>query len=131
MDTSFLNVGRGSRLSIYMGLVMAEGHAFKYGPDYTYVEIPLMGYCQEDGDLKDKVLRNQYVKAVPACSLHVKGNYKVQVEPNPVLAAYGMIQPGYYVHPGQTVTVPSFYFHARRDTALADVSYAVRLYLRA
>lgn len=130
MDTSFLNLVRGNRLTSYMGLQMLHGHAYKYAPDYTYLEIPVLGFQNKDGEVEDKALRNQYVRVVPACLLDVKGLYKVQVEPNPALAEFGLFQPTYYLHPGSGGVSPGFYFHARKDTDTRDLPFAVRLYLR-
>lgn len=130
LETSFLNLGRGNRLGTHLGLQMLEGQAFKYAPDYTYLEIPILGFMK-DGGVESKVLRNQYVKVVPACLLDPRGLYKIQVEPNPALAEYGTIQPGYYIQPGTGGQMPGFYFQARKDTDVQDVKYAIRLYLRA
>lgn len=131
MDGSFLNVCRGNRLSGYMGLTMQEPHAFTYGKDYTYVEIPILGFWHPSEEkLTDKVLRNQYVRILPACQLNVKGNFKVEVEPNPALAEYGLMQPSYYLHPESGVQQPGIFFQARKDLDAKDLSFAIRLYLR-
>ncbi len=131
MDTSFLNWARGNRLGSYAGLVMVEGYDFKYGPDYTYIDIPLLGFFDsKEEKVVTKGLRNQYLRAIPACSLDVKGSLKVQVEPSIEMAEYGTTQPGYYVHPGSGLIEPGFYIQLRKDIDLADVPYAVRLYLR-
>lgn len=132
LETSYLNMCRGTRLTSYLNLKMIEGQAYRFGPDYTYVEIPILGF-EKDGEkaLVTKVLRNQYVRIVPACTVDVKGTAKLQVEPNPDLGPYGLFQPGYYINPGSGLQEPGFYFQARRDLEVADLKYAVRLYLRA
>ncbi len=131
MDTSFMNWARGSRLQVYAGLTMAEGREFRYGPDYSYIDIPCVGfYDEKEEKLVAKGLRNQYLRLVPACTLNVRGSLKVQVEPCPELARFGMVQPGYYVHPGSGLLTPELYIQLRRDLDLEEVPYAVRLYLR-
>lgn len=136
METSFLNLARGNRLTAYLGLQMAAGYSYKYAPDYTYIEIPLMEFWNpsEEKVQEDKALRNQYVRVIPACSLTVRGShYKIEVEPNPALAEFGLIQPGYYLHTaggGGELSVPGFYMQVRRDVHVKDVDYAVRLYMR-
>lgn len=131
MDTSFFSWGRGNRASASAGLEMVPGYDFKYGPDYTYIDIPLAGFYDEKKEkLVDKGLRNQYLKVMPACQLNVKGGFKVLVEPCTELARYGTMQPGYYLHQGSGEVSPDFYIHLRKDVDLADVPYAVRLYLR-
>jgi hypothetical protein len=113
-----------------MGLVMIEGHTWKYAKDYTYIEIPLLGFMDKDGELKDSVQRNQYVRVVPACSLDIKGMDKVLVEPNPAVSEFGLAQASYYMHPDQK-GIPGFYFQARKDLDIKDLTHAVKLYLRA
>jgi hypothetical protein len=102
----------------------------KFGPLYTYVEIPV-GHCLKDGELVDgKIVRNQYVRIVPACSVNCKGRDMILVEPNPAIAEYGMIQGSYYIHPESGEQRPSFWFQARKDVAIEDLGYAVRLYMQ-
>lgn len=132
MDSSFLNICRGNRLSSYMGLQMLENTAFKYAQDYSFIEIPVLGFQGKQGEgLEKKVLRNQYVRVVPSCLVDVKGTVKILVEPNPALAEFGLFQPSYYIHSGSGGMSPGFYFQARRDTDVGDLLFAVRLYLRA
>lgn len=130
MDTSYFNWARGNRVTNYAGLVMAPGTEYKYGPDYTYMDVPAVGfYDEKEEKLTDKGLRNQYLKIVPACTLDVKGTFKVLVEPCLGAAAYGMMQAGYLIHSGSGVTVPDFYILLRKDLDIKELSYAVRLYL--
>jgi hypothetical protein len=114
-----------------MGLVMEPEHGFSYAKDYTYIEIPVLGFWnQAEEKLVDKVLRNQYVRVIPACSIDCRGSYKIQVEPNPAIAEYGLAQGTYYVSPDSGKQTPGFYFHARKDLEIADLPFAVRLYMR-
>lgn len=132
MDSSFLNLVRGNRLSGFMGLEMMPDKNFKYAPDYSYLEIPILGFFLDSEEkLVEKAMRNQYVRVLPACTVNVKGSYKVQVEPNPELAKYGLFQPGYYIHPGERSQRPGFYMQMRRDLDVEDVPFAIRLYMRA
>lgn len=132
MESSFLNLVRGNRLTSYMGLEMVPEYTYKFAPDYSYLEVPVLGFFLDaDEKLVDKASRNQYVRVLPACTIDVKGSYKVQIEPNPELAKYGIFQPGYYVQPGSGNQRPGFYMQMRKDMDLTDVKYAVRIYMRA
>lgn len=135
-NTSFLNLVRGNRLSAYMGLKLGgkdlSDATPKFSPDYSYVEVPLKAFFNPaDEKLQTKALRNQYLQLIPDCTLEVKGYYHVLVEPNPALAAWGLYQPGYYLHPGSGVVTPSIFFSPRKDLEVEELPYAVRLYLRA
>lgn len=132
LETSFLNITRGNRLTAYMGYQAEGPHGFRYGQDYTYVEVPTLGFWHPTEEkLTDKVLRNQYVRIFPACRIDVKGAYKVQVEANPQLGEFGLYQPTYYVHPGTGVQIPGIWFQARKDMSVSDLEFAIRMYLRA
>lgn len=131
MESSFLNIARGNRLNSYIGLKMGEGKSFRYAADYTYIEIPVRELINvTDDKTGSKGLRNQHVRILPACEVNVRGNYKLLVEPNPELAAYGSVQGMYYIQPGQGEQVPGFYITLRKDLDLSDLNFAVRLYLR-
>lgn len=131
MESSFLNLARGNRLSSYMGLQMAEGKSYRYAPDYTYIEIPVsILYNPTDEKEVEKGLRNQHLFVTPACFVNIRGGYKVLVEPNPKLAAYGATQGMYYISSGAGEQVPGFYITLRKDLDISDVNYAVRLYLQ-
>lgn len=124
----FLNLVRGNRLSSYMGLEMAEGFVYKFAPLYTYIEIPARSFIL-DRELVAEVKRNQHVWVNPACEINVRGNYTVEVEPNPALAEFGQVQAGYRIHPGTGHKEPGFWFTARKDVTLHQLDYAVRLYM--
>lgn len=129
MDSAFLNLVRGNRVTSYLGLQMVDGKEYKYGPIYQYVEVPVLGFGSDTGELVDEVKRNQHVFVQPACSINVRGGQTVEVEPNPSLAAFGQVQAGYKVHPASGEMVPGFWFTARKDTKLSDLTYAIRLYM--
>lgn len=134
MDTSYLNWVRGNRITAYAGLAMETGYEYKFGPDYTYLEIPALKFQSSgDKDLEDdqKGSRNQHLLLLPACVVNIKGQYRVEVEPNPELSKYGAVQPGYYIHPGTGEQAPGIYMNLHRNCDISELSYAVRLYLRA
>lgn len=136
LESSFLNIGRGSRQTGYMGLVMAEGAPVRFGgKDYSYAEIPLVGFRGVDKDKPEdvgqKAIRNQHVYVVPACTINVRGDFHIQVEPNPALSEFGSVQGSYYVHNGSGILIPGFWMTLRKDLEAADVQYAIRLYMRA
>lgn len=132
MDTSFSNLTRGSRLTAYVGLQMTPDFAYKFGPEYAYAEIPVQHlYLMSEEKIVREGKKNQRLAIVPACSINARGvGTHVQIEPNYKLAEYGDLSPGYYVHTGEGVVVPTTYITLRRDLDLADVGYAIRMYLR-
>lgn len=129
MDSVYLKLAGDARVKNYIGLEMLEGYSYKHGKGYLYIEIPLSHFLAEDN--ATEVKRNQHVAVIPACTINVKGGSIVEIEPNPMLAAYGQVQAGYKVHPESGKQVPSFYFTARRDISvdLFKDTYAIRLYL--
>lgn len=134
MDSAFLNLVRGNRLSQYMGLTMEGETPHRFSSDYTFVEIPL-------GEVMDitseKVLRKNAslkagatVRLIPACRIENRV-YKCLVSVNPAVQKFCpgaptlfLIEPGDGIQPGVTVTVG-------RDCSLADLTagWLVRLYL--
>lgn len=130
MDTSYLKLMKGSRLRNYMGLHMAEGHEFTCGPNYMYLEIPVLGVLDEDAKLITEVKRNQHVFVMAAASVEVKGRNFIEVEPNAALSEYGQVQGLYRVHPGEQAGL-GFWFTARKDTDLSKLSHAIRIYMPA
>jgi hypothetical protein len=132
LESTFLQVNRGSRLSAYMGLQMVAGTPYKFDQNYLYVEIPVLELWNPAEEKPvSKALRNQYIRVIPSCTLNVRGGYIVQVEPNPALWEYGPTQGMYYVPTGSGEVVPSFHMQLRKDMNVEDVDFAVRLYLRA
>lgn len=132
MDTSYLNLARGNRLSSYLGLEMVSGYTMRYAQDYTYVEIPILGFYHPGEDkVLEKVLRNQYVRVLPACTVQVRGHYKVEIEPCQEVYEFGMAQGRYYIEPGTDQQVPGFYLQVRKDVNMTDLPHAIRIYMRA
>lgn len=128
MDSCYLKLISGSRLTNYMGLSMSEGHEFRNGINYLYLEIPFLKASGSENETEIK--RNQHVNVVAACKLNVKGYNIVHIEPNPALAEFGQVQASYNVHPNSGEMMPNFWFTARKDVNLStDINYAVRLYM--
>jgi hypothetical protein len=132
MDGAFLNLVRGNRLSALMGLKLPEGvTAPKYGPQYHYVEIPV-GQVLKDGEpvSEGKIVRNQHVEIVAACTIKVRGQHPVMVVYNHDLQRVANLGSFHVVHPsGDEAMAPSFWATFRKDCEVVDIPWAVRLYL--
>jgi hypothetical protein len=134
METSYLKL-IGSRLANHLGLKMDEGYEFAFPNvqerNYAYVEIPVKElYNFTEEKTVDKGLRNQHLIVNPACTIDVKGHYRFEVHPNPELWKYGIVQGMYYLEPKDGIVTPGFSIVLRRDLELADIKYAVRIYMR-
>lgn len=129
--TTFVNLVRGNRLSAYVGLQMTEEIPFKYGADYTYVEIPIQHlFLLSEEKVVTEAKKQQRIAIVPACSVEPRGTgTHLYIEPNRELALYGDISPSYYLHTGDGRVVPTIYMSLRKDVSLADVKYAIRIYM--
>lgn len=135
MDTSYLSLAGGSRLSNYLGITMDAGHVFSYPGiqerQYGYIEIPVLELRNTaTGEVVDKALRNQHIMVVPACSVDVRGNYRFEVHPYPELWSHATVQGMYYLEPREGRKVPAFYMTMRKDMDKADIAYAIRIYMR-
>lgn len=136
METSYLKLMNGSRLTNYMRLEMAPGVEPILGKNYLYLDIPLVGAVidNEDSEVVQvslSVKRNQHVWILSAAHVDVRGRNFIEVEPNPVLAEYGQIQGMYRVHPDSGKRELGFWYTARKDTDLTIMDYAVRIYMPA
>lgn len=130
METSYLKLMNGSRLSNYMRLEMDEGTEPVLGKNYLYLEIPLAGAVSEEG-ISLQIKRNQHVWIRSAATVDMKGRNFIEVEPNPALAELGQVQAVYRVHPDSGKKQLGFWFTARKDTDLTSLEYAVRIYMPA
>lgn len=130
METSYLKLMNGSRLSNYMRLEMDEGTEPVLGKNYLYLEIPLAGAVSEEG-VSLQIKRNQHVWIRSAATVDMKGRNFIEVEPNPALAELGQVQAVYRVHPDSGKKQLGFWFTARKDTDLTSLEYAVRIYMPA
>lgn len=134
METSYLKLMKGSRLSNYMRLEMVEGKEPILGKNYLYLDIPLVGAVLEDANkiqVSMEVKRNQHVWISSAAIVDMKGRNFIEVEPNPALAELGQVQAMYRVHPDSGKRQLGFWFTARKDTDLTQLEYAVRIYMPA
>jgi hypothetical protein len=130
VDTAFLKLTDGPRLSNYVGLDMETGFNYKHGKNYLYVEIPVLGvYDTETDKFVTEVKRNQHVFVRAACSVDVSGRSFIEVEPNPALAESGIVQSLFRVHPESGCQPVGFWFSPRKDTDLSKLTYAVRIYM--
>lgn len=131
MDTSYLKLMSGSRLSNFMGLEMIPGHEYKYGKNYLHLDIPILGVVDEKGELTKEVKRNQHVFIRSAASVFMRGYNFIEVEPNAELAEWGQVQGLYRVHPESGKRELGLWFTARKDTDLSQFSHCVRIYMPA
>lgn len=140
METSYLKLVSGSRLSNYLGLEMAEGYEFRYPTaqerNYSYIEVPVKelinSTTMESIGEGQKGLRNQHIYVVPACTVDVKGNYRFEVHPNPAFWNYGATQGMFYLEPRDGRQVPGFHVALRKDLDLSTLvsDWAIRIYMR-
>lgn len=132
MDSMFLNLTRGSRLSAFLGLEMVPGFESKFGPNYQYVEIPFLHFLKDDGSTTDEAKPNQHLEVVAACNIHVRGSYPVLVQYNPALQVVGSLGSSHICWPGEDGKLsPSYYVTFRKGLKASDISWAVRLSLLA
>ena len=124
MESAYLKLVDSGRIRNYMGLEMDAGKEYTHGVQYLYIEVPLRMP-------KEEVKRNQHVFLEAAGSLNVVGRSPVEVEPNPALAEFGTVSPGYKVHPTTGKHQIGLWFTARKDLDVSQIQYLVRLYLYA
>lgn len=138
MDSVFLNLVRGNRLSTFLGLAMDGETSYRFGKDYSYVEIPLGEIMDLDTEKllrkNGSIKKNTTVTLMAACTIDPRA-YKVIVTTNPKLQLLATGAPpmslvesegGGLLRPGCTVVT-------RRDCNVADLAgdWLVRLYLLA
>jgi hypothetical protein len=131
MDSMFLNLTRGSRLSAYMGLVLPSGEQPKFGPNYQYVEIPLAGFRSSDGELLSEAKANQHLEVVAACTLNVRGSFPVMVHYNPALQSVASVGSNHIIWPGGDILTPTYFATFRKGIKGSELEWAVRLSLLA
>lgn len=129
MDSAYLKLISGARLTSHMGLRLDEGFEYRYGRNYLYLEIPLLGVRDEKGELVKEVKRNQHVLVECAATVDVKGRSFIEIEPNAALAEFGQVQGTYRLHPDSGEQRLGFYLTARKDVDLSSLTYGVRLYM--
>jgi hypothetical protein len=131
MDSAFLNLIRGNRVTAYMGLKLGDGVPPKYGPSYQYIEIPVKCFRKDDGTELDKANPNQHLEVIPNCTIKVRGSQAVMVHYNPALQAVGSMAGSHIVWPGTDEQCPSFYVSFRKGITVAELEWAIRLSLLA
>lgn len=124
-DTTFLNLVRGNRVTNYLGL---HEDQVKFGPDYTYVELPAMHFLHADGEKADVAVRNQHLQLVVA-AFQPHRLYKLLVVTNPELQRVATIPAMYLVDGANEEVGVEIWATFRKDFKLADLPWAVRLYL--
>lgn len=125
----FASIAPGRREARELGLTMLEGVAPVYRKGYLYVEIPVNVLINLTEDKEQDVgLRNQLIQIKPACTINLKGNSPILIEPNPELSKYGNVQGSYLLTPGVRKVVPVFNIHLLKTLNLTDISYSVRIY---
>lgn len=129
MDSAFLNLIRGNRVTAYMGLKTAASP--RYGVGYQYIEIPVKCFRKDDGTELFEAKANQHLEIVPDCTIKVRGNQPVMVHYNPALQAVGSLAGSHIVWPGGDEHIPSFYVSFRKGITTAELEWAVRLSLLA
>lgn len=128
METSYLKLMAGSRLTNYMRLEMDKGAEPILGKNYLHLDIPLLGAETEEG-MSLQVKRNQHVWIAASAHVDMKGRNFIEVEPNPALAEMGQVQGIYRLHPDSGRKQLGFWFTARKDVDLTQLEYAVRIYM--
>lgn len=127
MDSMFVNLVRGNRLSLYLGLEMLGEHAYRFSKDYSYIEVPLL-HAENSEGVVDKALRNQHLKVIPACKFKVQGSrLKVLVKTNPLLQEVATAPTMYMIE--EESGSPIFYMTMRKDFDLSKLDWVVRVYL--
>ena len=126
---TFMNLVRGTRVSRYIGLSDEGPH--KYGPDYTYIELPMEdpGIQQEDGKLA-KFLRNQSHVLSSGQTVRPAKGYKLMVSVNPKLQEYADAPTLLLIHHEGDVDQP-LVIHARfrKDMPVGELEYLFRVSL--
>lgn len=128
METSYLKLMKGSRLTNYMRLEMDKGIEPILGKNYLHLDIPLAGAITEEGPAM-QVKRNQHVWIAAAAHVDMRGRNFIEVEPNSALAEMGQVQAAYRIHPDSGRKQLGFWFTARKDVDLTGLEYAVRIYM--
>ena len=131
METVFVNLVRGNRLSALIGLKLPEGLVPKYGPQYQYVEIPVKCFRKDDGSELDEAKANQHLEVIPNCTIQVRGSQPVMIHYNPALQAVGTHSGSHIVWPGSGEHSPGFYVSFRKAVSAADLGWAIRISLLA
>jgi hypothetical protein len=118
---SFIKLAVPTKLVNHAGLKMDDGFHYVHGKNYMYVDIPSLSASE--------IKKASHVFLEAAATVDVKGQYLVMIEANPVLAEYGQVQSGYYIHPGSGQKRLGVWFFALKPLSLSELEYLVRLYM--
>lgn len=141
IPSSFLRLVQGNRIQRFLRLTMDEGVPFQYGKDYFSVMVPDRGFLvldPESGKYKKPKTSNKgiaqvgdYIKIVPACTIFPVGPYLTQVEANPELSEYGIVQGSYYIdHECKTSFNPCIHMEVKKELDLSQLDYVVKIRMR-
>jgi hypothetical protein len=125
VDSAFLNLVRGNRVTNYLGLF---ADSVKFGPDYTYVELAANTFANADGETTDKAIRNQHLQIVVQ-KFRPHEKYKVLVVTNPVLQRVASVPATYLIDGADSEHSLEVWATFRKDFAIEELTWAVRLYL--
>ena len=129
LESVFLNLVRGNRINQYLRLKLENGAAPKYSRDYSYIEIPAKEFFLPSEEKKvTKVLRNQHVQVIPACTVDVQEGYRVLVKTNPKLQEIATC-PALFLLDHKEGEQVSFYATFRKDFEISELEWAVRIYM--
>jgi hypothetical protein len=134
--SSYLKLVDQIRIKNYLGMEMAEGHELRrpksVSRGYAYVEVPVLGFLDKDGELVQEAKKGSHIQVVPACTVDVRGSYRFEVHPSRALLEYGMSSGMFYLEPDSSKGrhSPSIYVTLRKDISVQDLDYAIRIYMR-
>lgn len=123
MDSVFLKLVAGSRISNYLGLRMDAGKEFSNGKNYLFLDIPFSASSSTE------VKRGQHIFLESAATINVKGRDIVGVEPSLALAEFGQVQGFFHIHPDSGEQRLGFWFTAHKNIDIGTLGYAVRIYM--
>ena len=141
METSYLKLVSGSRISNYLGLQMVEGYNYSYPKtaesDYAYIDIPIqkifLTSSREEINHGYKLKKNVWITIEPACSVNPRGRgHRFEVHPNTQFRDIGITDGSFYLEPGSGASIPRFQLivKADLDLDLTKFEYSVRIYMR-
>lgn len=127
---AILSLARADRMRRYVQLTMDQGVPLRYAKDYGYVEVPLRGFRDKDGQLVDSVKANQTVRVEPAGSIKLTGPHRMLIQVNNTICDSGLVSQLQILDPddGRGIDFPVTF---RTALKAADVPWAVRIYLLA
>ena len=102
----------------------------RLGGGALYIEIPVEQILSLESGEASEGRVNQVIKVVPACSLELKDNSVVLIEPNKEFNRFGYTQGSYLVSGADRLgrLIPSFIVHLRKQLKLDEISYGIRIY---